>query len=365
MAGDRLLAGFESRVDPGRQHAVEAAMLHAAHRGEIRLHVSAIEGAALALGAHAPVPVPIADAAGAVAFRRRTGGRPIACGDAFRLVTLALPRRTSLLGDDAASIAPEQVMNRAVRGLQSGLRRLGLDPSYPGLDFVTVAGRSIAHLAFAETDRGAVLFQATLACEATLAESTRLLDRLDPGGVVPTTPIPPSTATSLGELGVARGPAGPAGDGASGTTGAIRGLAPEALARVFAASWAEPAGLAVVGADPPLGGEAAPDAAETDGPFPPAPAGTTVATAPSRLGIALAWARAVDGRIEDAAVGGDVLARDGARARIARALEGCATDRAAIGLVLDATLDRERTWLLGVTPAELAGLLACAARGDA
>ena len=51
-------------------------------------------------------------------------------------------------------------------------------------------------------------------------------------------------------------------------------------------------------------------------------------------------------------------------ARIARALEGCAAERDAIGGALREILDRDRTWVLGVTPDELATLFARAAAED-
>jgi hypothetical protein len=349
MPGGRLLRSHARSVSRGGQAEAEAALVDAAHRGEIRLHVSTLEGSVLSIGAHGARPGPEPDGAAAAFLRRRTGGRPIACGEGFRLVTLALPGRTALLGEGVPAIAPEQVLNRVVRGLLDGLRRLGLDPVYPGLDFVTVGARSVAHLGFAETARGAVLFQATLAWEATLAESTRLLDELDPAGAVPTTPIPAPGATCFAALADGRRADGD----------------PERLCDLLARSWATAAGLEIGEAGPPTRRDL--DAHDTtgDAPFPPPPAGAAVTLAPSRLGLAVAWVRATGGRIADAALGGDILAPDGARTRIAAALAGRAADREAIGSVLGATLDRERTWVLGVTAGELADLLARAASESA
>lgn len=365
MTDGRLLASSADGVSVEEQSRVETALLGAAHRGEIRLHVSSLAGPALSVGAHGAAP-PVArlGASGSI-LRRRTGGRPVACGDGFRILTLALPGRTSLLGPGAAAIAPEQVMNRAVRGLQAGLRRLGMDPVYPGLDFVTVGGRTIAHLGFAESARGAVLFQATLACDRPLAESTRLLDALDPDGAVTTTPIPPATSTCLREIRPTRGEAAGDSTAAPGRGATSRDLAPERLAVLFADAWAEAAGLAALVVEPPVPGSEDGSGEPADGPFPPAPADTAVAVAASRLGIALAWARTVGGRIAEAAVGGDVLAPDGARARIADALAGSEARREAIGRTLEAAVDRERTWILGLTPGELADLVARAAGADA
>ncbi|MFM8412925.1 MAG: hypothetical protein ACKOCT_21945 [Alphaproteobacteria bacterium] len=365
MADRRLLRSSAGDVPPAAQAAVERALLAAAHRGEIRLHVSALAGRVLSIGAHAPrLASPPGGAGGAVgadgvARRRRTGGRPVACGSGFRVVSLALPGRSSLLGAQASSIAPEQVMNRAVRGFLEGLRRLGLDPSYPGLDLVTVGGRSLAHLSFAESARGAVLFEAVLACGETLAESTRLLDELDPGGSLPTTPVAPGSATCLAHLaGTRRG---------AGTIPADALVDPpvDLLADVLARSWADAAGLDVLASEPPPADEGADAHADSgDGEFPPAPQRCAVVMAPSRLGIALAWARTSDGRVVEAAVGGDMIARDGARERVARAVRGCRAEPGSIARALDAVLDRDKTWLLGITPDELAALVARAAAGE-
>ena len=119
----------------------------------------------------------------------------------FAVVTLALPHRAALVADAPSALKPEQVMNRCVRGLLAWLRGGGIEPIYPGLDAITVARRTLAHLGFAETRDGPTLFQAIVAIDASFADTATLLDRLDPDGRVPMRLVAGDDCTSLAALG--------------------------------------------------------------------------------------------------------------------------------------------------------------------
>jgi hypothetical protein len=116
------------------------------------------------------------------------------------VLTLALPHRSALVGDERHALRPEQVMNRCVRGLLAWLRRQGVDPIYPGLDAVTVGRRWLAHLGFAESRDGPTLFQAIVALDGSLAATPQLLDRLDPHAY-PARLVAATEATSLAACG--------------------------------------------------------------------------------------------------------------------------------------------------------------------
>src|SRR5439155_21399027 len=67
--------------------------------------------------------------------RRHTGGRAVAFGDGFVGIALTLPHRSALVAAEPLALAPEQVMNRCVRGILTGLKTAGVAPFYPGRDF--------------------------------------------------------------------------------------------------------------------------------------------------------------------------------------------------------------------------------------
>src|SRR5439155_1013200 len=92
-----------------------------------------------------------------------SGGRAFPAGEGFLGLSLVLSHRSAIVGDDPFALAPEQVMNRYVRGILEGLRLVGVAAFYPGRDLVTVDGRPLGLVAF-EVDRaGALLFEAIVA----------------------------------------------------------------------------------------------------------------------------------------------------------------------------------------------------------
>ncbi|TMA51319.1 MAG: hypothetical protein E6J76_10085 [Deltaproteobacteria bacterium] len=152
LAADRLLLAEAARTQQGV------------------LRVFELEGEVLSLGRYhlAPPPVP----GGAVQrWRRHSGGRAFPAGEGFLGLSLVLSHRSAIVGDDPFALAPEQVMNRYVRGILEGLRLVGVAAFYPGR---VLPG---------------------------------LLDRADPGGLVTAAMLTPDAVTSIhrvrgGALGV-------------------------------------------------------------------------------------------------------------------------------------------------------------------
>src|SRR5262245_61657671 len=175
---DRLLA--ETRL---RKHALLCAYV--------------LPGDVLALGRfHA---IPAASATDVMLARRKSGGRPAPLGDGYLALALVLPHRAALVGDDPAALAPEQVLNRAVRGLLGALESLGVNGYYPGRDLVTVDRRVIAALGFEIASDGATLVEACVAVGRSFAQVSSLADRADPAGLVPIDLMLPEQGTSIKE----------------------------------------------------------------------------------------------------------------------------------------------------------------------
>lgn len=319
-------------------------MLRAARGGAAHLHVSALAGDVLSLGAFHREP---RGGDPRTRWRRRTGGRAVAAGEGFRLITLALPHRSALVGSAAAELRPEQSLNRAVRGLLAALARLGIDALYPGLDAVTAGGRALALLGLAEDARGGALFQAVLAWDESFARTPLLLDRHDPEGIVPMALAAASSFTSVRELRTA-------------ATAADVG----ALAAAVGEGYREAFGASVEPSAPPAPAE------EEDAPSGPVPGveprpGAGIATRPGRIGPVSAWLSRDGERIADAGVFGDLLAPETLPAELGRRLAGIAARRPAIADALGGWLDGRERYLLGARESELIDLVAAAAESPA
>lgn len=338
MASRTLHVSRAENVEPSTQLARERGLLAAAARGESHLHVSTLAPAeCVALGAFHRRPGGPSDVA---VWARHTGGRALPTGSGFLLVTLALPHRSALTSDDRLELAPEQVMNRCVRGVLHALRGVGVDVSYPGLDLITHTRRAIGALTFVEIGEP-TLFQAVLAAERTLADGALLLDRVDPEGVVPMAMIPPTDAASLAEILEPRGSAE---------------LTPGALQRRLAAGYAAAFGLQTRALDEAASGALAdtrPGAAE---PPSPSPQGTG-ARAVGLLGTVEAWTTLDADRIDRIVLAGDFLSPPDLPNRLSDALRGLPPRAAEIERGVRRFLDRDQRYLLGLRPAELIDLL--------
>jgi lipoate-protein ligase A len=182
----RLLLGLES-------YFLETTA--AGHSAPILL-VHTHPGRALSLGRYHPWSGP-AERGGIIAWRRLTGGRVLGSGEGWLAITLVVPRRGALLSERDAAIAPEQVINRYVRGLLSAFKTLGLNAFYPGRDAVTAGGREIALCSFEVDSAGAMLFEAFVAVNRGMEEVVRDLERFDPDGELATRFYGPDSASKL------------------------------------------------------------------------------------------------------------------------------------------------------------------------
>lgn len=362
------MTSYARGVTPRVQRARERALIEAARLGETHLHLSTMDGEVLGLGAYHFLPSaaegrPRAGVVGGAAsarapelWRRNTGGRAIACGDGFLIVTLALPHRAALVGESAWDLKPEQVMNRCVRGFLAACRNLGLDPTYPGLDLLTLRRKAFAHLSFGEEDDGPTLFQIVVGVTASLAGTPSLLDRLDPHGVVPATLIEAGSVTTLAdELGEAA------------VHEALAALAdPGDCVALVAAGYADSFPLELLELDPAVT-EAMleEEPAERAGSSPwtsAADPGASTATAHGLLGPVSASIGAAAGKISAAQLSGDFIAPAWVVARLCDRLVGTRLDRGAITRRVEDVLDDGgRAYLLGIRPAALADLIALAA----
>ncbi len=325
----------QTGVAPSASLAIDRALLSAvrdgARRGRGVLRVWTAAGRLVALGRYHCAQEPAA-AGGVACCRRLSGGRAVPFGEGFLGVTLALPHRSALVADDPFALAPEQVLNRCVRGLLEACRVAGLAPYYGGRDLVTVDGRVLALVSFEVDARGAALFEAVVAAAEDVAVLPARLDAVDPTGVVPCTLWTPEDATSLGRLlGQAPGPA------------ELAALLTEGYRRL---------GVDVVAADAPAV-EAASDAAWVASRR-RRPDLDRRATRRGQLGIVESQAAVVDGTIREALVTGDFLASSPAVARLEAGLRGRpATADAVHAAVRDAFAPPE-SFVLGVAPAAIA-----------
>jgi hypothetical protein len=148
--------------------------------GDAWLHVYDLPEDAVSLGRFLPAPPP----AEVPCLARFSGGRVAPLGPGFVGVALALPHRSALVGAVPLALAPEQVLNRCVRGIMAGCRAMGTELFYPGRDLLTVAGRACAVVSFTVEPDGSTLFEAVLALERDFSVLPMLLDRADPAGLV-------------------------------------------------------------------------------------------------------------------------------------------------------------------------------------
>lgn len=330
-----------TNVAPRTQEHRERGLLAAGALGEAHLHVSSLAPSeVLALGAFHRAPSGSEDDTAGAVWRRSTGGRPCPAGNGSVVVTLALPHRSALVDDERTTLAPEQVMNRCMRGILHALRTLGVDVVYPGLDLVTCERRAFGVLSFVEIE-DATLFQAVLQVECSLADTAFLVDRLDPEGTVPITLVAPTEAVGLGSI-VA--------------PSARQELTPDAFVRHVGAGFTEAFGIELQPVDDEVTEVLADAYTEEALSSPPDPRGRS-ARANGLLGVVEAWADLeTDGAVADLDLTGDFIAPIDAPRRLADAVRGARTG-SELEERITSFLDRDRSYVLGLRPAELVDLV--------
>jgi hypothetical protein len=332
-------------VTAEEQRAHEVALLAAAERGEARVHVSTLDGEILALGAfHRELRSETV-----ARWRRASGGRALAAGDGFRVVTLALPHRAALVADQRSELRPEQALNRCVRGVLAALRAVGAGALYPGLDLLTVGGRGIAQLGLREEPSGPTLFQAVIAWSASFAKTAERLDRADPDGLVPMTLVAEDAFTHVHAL--------------SGSAPSFDEVEPFSV--LVGESYGTTFGVKVVRDTCPSVASANDSGSAPEAGVEPRPGAGEAATA-GAIGHATAWVLRSDDAIEAAGLSGDFIAPPGLPEALGRRLTGAAPTQEGIARCLTGWLDGDDRYLLGLRENALVQLLATAAtRGSA
>jgi HEAT repeat protein len=143
------------------------------------LRVYATPEDTLSIGRYHLVPEDWAARGGRNACRRLTGGRILPSGAGFIGLSIVLPHRSALVSNDPLALAPQQVLNRCVRGILAAFKDIGVPAFYPGLDLVTVDHRALAALSFEVSPPGSLLFEAIIANTADFAGGNDLLSRID------------------------------------------------------------------------------------------------------------------------------------------------------------------------------------------
>lgn len=123
----------------------------------VLLYGAPLVGEALSLGAYQKPSLAVQDATrGAVpCTRRSSGGNTVFAGEGVFHFALALHDASALMDCPVG-----RILNRNVRGLLQGLRLLGVPAHYFGRDYVSVAARPGAYIAWDEREDGRVLFEA-------------------------------------------------------------------------------------------------------------------------------------------------------------------------------------------------------------
>jgi len=103
----------QAGLSPRESLPIDRALVDA-RRAALRVYTLA--GDVLAIGRFHATPASRTATAVRV-MRRWSGGRAMPWGAGFVGVTLLLPHRSALVGDDPEALSPPQVLNRCVRGI--------------------------------------------------------------------------------------------------------------------------------------------------------------------------------------------------------------------------------------------------------
>jgi hypothetical protein len=316
-----------STTPAASREADRTLMAIAVERGWGSLRVSQIAGDVLALGRYHLAP---AGAPEVLLDRRLGGGRVAASGTGFVTLSIALPHRSALVSDDPLALAPEQVLNRAVRGLLGGLEAAGVAAVYPGRDVVTAARRALAVVGFEIDGTGATLIEAVLALERDQGLLPHLLDRADPAGVVGAEMVLPGDVTSLGR-----------------EVGRVPGL--DELVAWLRRGYAARLGIRFVDEEPPRTRDAGVDhAVRSRVPRPDLGRHGVAATMLGRLEAHCAMA--ADGTLAEVVLAGDFLAPSPTIDRLERALCGCRPDVETLETIIDEVVRPPDGFILGIGP---------------
>jgi len=315
-------------LSPRESLAADRRLLDEARTGAASLRVYALAGEVLSLGRYHLAPEPPAGCAVEL-WRRHSGGRAMPWGEGFVGLSLVLPHRAALVACDPLALAPEQVMNRYVRGILEACELSGVPALYPGRDAITVQRRILALVSFEVEASGALVFEAVIASGRDFGVLPGLLDRADPDGVVKAGMLTAEDTTSLAQqLGRALDAAEVADRLRRGYERRL-GVGFRERTLSLDAGLDEGAWLHQRRLTAHLGRHA------------------SVAT---QLGVLEAHLALAGGRIEDAMLAGDFIANSPAIERLERALRGCPAEPAAVEAMVAGVFAEPENFILGVGP---------------
>ena len=319
----------QSDLDPAVSQALDGHLLAAAagHPSSARLRVYRLAGDVLSLGRYHLAPA--AGEGGVRLHRRLGGGRVLPLGAGFATVSLILPHRSALVGDDPLALRPEQALNRCVRALLGGLRELGVEAFYPGRDRIAVGGRMLGVVSLECARSGATAFEAMIAVDDDWPSLPALVAAVDCEQVLAVEIPTAEQVTSL------------AAHGVSPTAAALAECMAGSLARQF--------GLAPTPvAAPTLPADAAAHGAAWVAARRRSPALGRHAVAWGQLGIFEVYLATRDGAIDELLLTGDFIADSPSIARLEGRLRGCAAGARRDRQVVDDVYADPRSFLLGV-----------------
>jgi hypothetical protein len=323
----------QPRLAPARSLAADRALLAevrapgAGHAGVLRVYDLA--GDVVSLGRYHVAPEGGRARAGVELWRRHSGGRAMPWGEGFVGVSLVLPHRSALFAPDPLALAPAQVLNRHVRGILGACELAGAPAFYPGRDVVTVDRRVVALVSFEVDAGGALLFEAVIAVGRPFGVLPGLLDRADPGGVVPARMLTADDTTCLASA-LGREPA------------------TDEVAGWLRAGWERRLGVAFAAR------ETVPEAPfDVEGWFrarSPRADLERHGTVETQLGVLDVRFALEAGRIRQLVLSGDVIANSPAIERLERDLRGCPAEPAAVEAVVARVFAAPENFVLGVGP---------------
>jgi hypothetical protein len=283
--------------------------------GAARLVAARFTGGAIALGRYQRGPAVLSpEGLSKPSVRRATGGRAIVLGEGALGLALVLPHRSALAGDDPEALPASRFVNRAVRGVLSGLARLGVGATYFGRDFLTLDGGQGAFVSFEVGADGHALLEVVVAAEAHWAL--------------------PRAFSALPEAAPQRGVPGPA------LVAKLTNRTSAELLAAVAEGYVERFGVVT---NPAVSSPIAP--ATVPG-LPDLPLASPFVEVP--VGFVQTRARLEGGRLAQASFEGDFLADSAGIEALQAAVIGCAPALDALAPVMNAVYARQRHTILGL-----------------
>jgi len=313
-------------VSPAHLLADARAAVHAARSGRATLRTATLPGDVVSLGRFHLAPRDAHD--DGRLWRRISGGRVVPAGDGFVALALTLPHRSALESTDPYALRPEQVINRCVRGLLDALAALGVSALYPGRDAVTSGGQPLALVSFDVAADGVLSFEAVVSVERDWSALAPMLDRVDPGGTVRASLVPPGAATSI----------------VAALGGAV---ATDQVATALQRAYAARLGCRIV--DPAAPAPAA-DASEWLRARGPRPELERHGWSPTMLGTLDVHLTATGGVLREVMLSGDLIAPAPTIAAVESGLRGCPAAREAVQEVVTRAFAPPDAFVLGIGP---------------